>query len=101
MLTGKSADVIKSTAVSCFFLTSSFSPDDFFDEAGAGDAWLADSWQTHGFRQTRMNHSTEVTSELYSSELTSVCYSSTDISENLEDDASRPLSELDMVPFYW
>mmetsp|Transcript_12265 Transcript_12265/g.19971 ORF Transcript_12265/g.19971 Transcript_12265/m.19971 type:complete len:351 (+) Transcript_12265:46-1098(+) len=93
LLTGQSADVIKSTAVTCFFLTSSFSPDDFFEEAGAGDAWLSDTWHTHGFRQTRMNHSTADTSELYSAELATVPCS--------DNEALRSLSELDMVPFYW
>ena len=93
LLTGHSADVIQSTAVTSFFLTSSFHPAALPSACGCEEAWLLHAWHQTGFSQLRMNHTTATTKEIYTTGLAAVRAASAE--------QSVEISEIDLVPFYW
>ena len=93
LLTGSSADVIQSSAITSFFLTSTFHPGLLPSANGNEDQWLQKCLQFCGFKQVRMNHPTSETRSIYLEALSSVICDSTF--------GNLAINELDLTPCYW
>jgi hypothetical protein len=95
LLTGTSPDDTQSSAVTSFFLTSSFHPAALPSAGGSEEAWLQRSLHLkgRGSCQVRVNHTTASTQEVYAAALATV--------RETAGDMWTDISALDLVPFYW